>query len=151
MDHDTTIEAIELAALEPGGLDRLMAGDTETSRAVAAHLAGCGSCSALLVEVHRDALVIADVVATTPPEDLRARTLAAVRRDGVPRGTTWRPCRIRSRSAWRGAAPLMAPAAAAQVAVDAARPRPRRPRDASRGVAPVGRLDRGGRCCCRSA
>ena len=43
MEHDTTIEAIELAALEPGGLDRLMAGDTETSRAVAAHLAGCAS------------------------------------------------------------------------------------------------------------
>ena len=41
MEHETTIEAIELAALEPGGLDRLMAGDTETSRAVAAHLAGC--------------------------------------------------------------------------------------------------------------
>ena len=87
MDHETTIEAIELAALEPGGLDRLMAGDTETSRAVAAHLAGCESCAAALADVHRDALVIADVVATTPPPELRASTLALVRRSGVPRGS----------------------------------------------------------------
>ena len=86
MEHDATIEAIELAALEPGGLDRLMAGDTETSRAVAAHLAGCESCAAALVGVHRDALVIADVVATTPRPELRARTLALVRRSGVARG-----------------------------------------------------------------
>ena len=86
MEHDATIEAIELAALEPGGLDRLMAGDTETSRAVAAHLAGCESCAAALVAVHRDALVIADVVATTPRPELKARTLALVRRSGVARG-----------------------------------------------------------------
>ena len=86
MEHDATIEAIELAALEPGGLDRLMAGDTETSRAVAAHLAGCESCAAALVGVHRDALVIADVVATTPRPELKARTLALVRRSGVARG-----------------------------------------------------------------
>ena len=86
MEHDTTIEAIELAAMEPGGLDRLMAGDTETSRTVAAHLVGCESCAAALVAVHRDSLVIADVVATTPPADLRARTLATVRRSGVRRG-----------------------------------------------------------------
>jgi hypothetical protein len=86
MEHDATIEAIELAALEPGGLDRLMAGDTETSRAVAAHLAGCDACAAALVAVHRDALVIADVVATTPRPELRARTLALVHRSGVARG-----------------------------------------------------------------
>jgi hypothetical protein len=86
MEHETTIEAIEVAALEPGGLDRLMAGDTETSRAVAAHLAGCEACSATLVDVHRDALVIADVVATTPRTELKARTLALVRRSGVARG-----------------------------------------------------------------
>ena len=86
MEHETTIEAIELAALEPGGLDRLMAGDTETSRAVAAHLAGCEACAAALVGVHRDSLVIADVVATTPRPELRARTIGLVRRSGVVRG-----------------------------------------------------------------
>ena len=86
MAHETTIEAIELAALEPGGLDRLMAGDTETSRAVAAHLVDCESCTAALAAVHRDSLVIADVVATTPAPDLRARTLETVRRSGVRRG-----------------------------------------------------------------
>lgn len=86
MEHDATIEAIELAALEPGGLDRLMAGDTDTSRTVAAHLVGCESCTAALAAVHRDALVIADVVATTPRPELKARTLAMVRRSGVARG-----------------------------------------------------------------
>ena len=41
MDHEETREQLELAALEPGGLERLMAGDTATAQAVAAHLAGC--------------------------------------------------------------------------------------------------------------
>ncbi len=86
MEHEAVIEAIELAALEPGGLDRLMAGDTATSQAVAAHLAGCPSCVAELAAIDRDSRVIADVVATTPPADLRARTLELVRERGVPRG-----------------------------------------------------------------
>ena len=41
MDHDQVREQLELAAAEPGGLERLMAGDTAAARAVAAHLAGC--------------------------------------------------------------------------------------------------------------
>jgi uncharacterized membrane protein YgdD (TMEM256/DUF423 family) len=86
MDHEAVIEAIELAALEPGGLDRLMAGDTATSQAVAAHLAGCASCVADLAAIGRDSRLIADVVATTPTSDLRERTLAAVRERGVSRG-----------------------------------------------------------------
>jgi len=86
MEHEAVIEAIELAALEVGGLDRLMAGDTATSQAVAAHLAGCASCAAELAAIERDSRVIADVVATTPSADLRERTLANVRERGVPRG-----------------------------------------------------------------
>jgi hypothetical protein len=86
MEHDAVIEAIELAALEPGGLDRLMAGDTAMSQAVAGHLAGCPTCADALAATERDARVIADVVATTPAADLRDRTLAMVRRRGVPRG-----------------------------------------------------------------
>ena len=43
MDHDATREQLDLAAAEPGGLERLMAGDTATAQAVAAHLAGCRS------------------------------------------------------------------------------------------------------------
>ena len=91
MDHDATIEAIELAALEPGGLDRLMAGDTVASQAVAAHLAGCGACTAELVALSRDAQVIADVVATTPAADLRDRTLATVQARGVAHGAVQEP------------------------------------------------------------
>jgi len=94
MDHDATIEAIELAALEPGGLDRLMAGDTIASQAVAAHLAGCGACTAELVALSRDARVIADVVATTPAPDLRDRTLATVRARGVARGAVQDPMAV---------------------------------------------------------
>ena len=77
---------MELAALEAGGLDRLMAGDTATSQAVAAHLAGCASCAAELAAIERDSRVIADIVATTPSADLRDRTLATVRAQGVARG-----------------------------------------------------------------
>jgi len=86
MEHDAVIEAIELAALEPGGLDRLMAGDTATSQAVAGHLAGCPVCTAALAATDRESRVIADVVATTPTADLRIRTLATVQLRGVRRG-----------------------------------------------------------------
>ncbi len=86
MEHDAVIEAIGLAAVEPGGLDRLMAGDTPTSQAVAGHLAGCPSCADVLATTERDARVIADVVATTPAANLRERTLATVRLRGIPRG-----------------------------------------------------------------
>jgi hypothetical protein len=86
MDHETVIEAIEVAATEPGGLERLMAGDTATSQAVAGHVAGCPTCAAELAAIHRDAPVIADVVLTTPPADLRERTLAAVRERDIARG-----------------------------------------------------------------
>ncbi len=86
MEHDAVIEAIELAALEPGGLDRLTAGDTATSQAVAAHLAGCTSCAEALAATERESRIVADVVATTPPADLRAKTLAVVGLRGVLRG-----------------------------------------------------------------
>ncbi len=85
MDHDATREQLELAAAEPGGLDRLMAGDTAAAQAVAAHLAGCESCSEELVRLQRSAAAIRSVVRELPPEGLRERTLATVRDQGVPR------------------------------------------------------------------
>lgn len=85
MDHDATRELLELAALEPDGLERLMAGDTATAQAVAAHLAGCPSCSDELVRLGRAAALIREAVRELPPADLRARTLAAVRAEGVQR------------------------------------------------------------------
>jgi hypothetical protein len=85
MDHEGTREQLELAAVEPGGLERLMAGDTATAQAVAAHLAGCPSCSDELVRLQRAATIIRDVVREQPPADLKERTLAAIRAEGVRR------------------------------------------------------------------
>ena len=85
MDHEGTREQLEIAALEPGGLDRLMAGDTATAQAVAAHLAGCPSCSDELVRLERASTLIRDAVREMPPADLRERTLAAIRAEGVRR------------------------------------------------------------------
>lgn len=85
MDHDAAREQLELAALEPGGLERLMAGDTATAQAVAAHLAGCSSCSDELVRLGRAAAIIREAVRELPPAELRARTLSAIRAEGVQR------------------------------------------------------------------
>jgi hypothetical protein len=86
MDHDEALEHIEIAAAEPGGLDRLMAGDTAEAAAVVGHLAGCERCSEELRRLSRAAPLLRDVVRTTPPGDLRDRTLAYVREHGRPRG-----------------------------------------------------------------
>jgi hypothetical protein len=86
MDHNATREHLELAALEPGGIDRLIAGDTATAQAVAAHLAGCQACTGELARLDRASRLIAAVVRATPSADLRERTLASVRALGRPRG-----------------------------------------------------------------
>ena len=86
MEHDEVLEQLELAAVEPDGLARMMAGDTVTAAAVAGHLAGCDPCAAEFQRLTRVAPLLRDVVRTTPPADLRGRTLAFVRERGVPRG-----------------------------------------------------------------
>lgn len=85
MDHDDVLEQIELAAVEPGGLDRLTAGDTPMAAAVVGHLAGCERCAEELRRLSRAAPLLHDVVRTTPPADLRERTLAYVRDHGRAR------------------------------------------------------------------
>jgi hypothetical protein len=85
MDHDAVREQLELAATEPGGLERLMAGDTALAQAVAGHLAGCPSCTDELARLERASTLIRGVVRATAPADLRERTLAAIRSAGVPR------------------------------------------------------------------
>jgi len=82
MDHDEVREQLELAATEPAGIDRLMAGDTPLAAAIAAHLAGCSSCTDELDRLRRAAILIGDAVRTTPPPELRERTLAFVREVG---------------------------------------------------------------------
>ena len=86
MDHNEVLEQLELAAVEPDGLARLVAGDTATAAAVAGHLAGCESCSSEFQRLGRAAPLLREVVRTTPPSDLRERTLAYVREHGEPRG-----------------------------------------------------------------
>jgi hypothetical protein len=85
MDHHDVREQLEIAAVEPGGLDRLMAGDTVAAAAVVAHLAGCPSCSEEFRRLSMAAPLLRDVVRTTPSPELRERTLAFVRERGVPR------------------------------------------------------------------
>ncbi|HEY7589526.1 MAG TPA: anti-sigma factor [Candidatus Limnocylindrales bacterium] len=87
MDHPEAREILEAAAVEPGGLDRLMAGDTREAAALAGHLAGCDECTRLMARLRRDVAVIAGVVRTTPPPGLRDRTLAYVRSVGRERGS----------------------------------------------------------------
>jgi anti-sigma factor RsiW len=86
MDHDEAREQLELATVEPGGIDRLIAGDTATSQAVAAHLAGCPDCTDELARLERASRVIGAAVRELPPIDLRERTLASVRALGRDRG-----------------------------------------------------------------
>jgi hypothetical protein len=86
MDHEDVLERLELAAVEPTGLDRLMAGDTPMAAAVVAHLAGCDTCAEELRRLSRAAPLLRDFIRTTPPDDLRARTLEYVRTHGRERG-----------------------------------------------------------------
>ena len=85
MDHEGTREQLELAAVEPGGLERLMAGDTPNAQAVAAHLAGCPSCTDELMRLQRASTLIRGAVREMPPADLKERTLATIRAEGVRR------------------------------------------------------------------
>jgi hypothetical protein len=86
MEHAEARELLEIAAVEPGGFDRLAAGDTPDAAALAGHIAGCDECTAELERLRRAAAVIRDAVRTSPPADLRDRTLAYVAAVGRPRG-----------------------------------------------------------------
>lgn len=85
MDHAEALEQIEIAAAEPDGLDRLMAGDTPDAAAVAGHLAGCPACARELEAYRRTAALVREVVAEEPDPALRGRTLAFVREFGRDR------------------------------------------------------------------
>jgi len=86
MDHNEAREQLELAAIEPGGIDRLIAGDTASAQAVVAHLAGCPECTDELARLERTSRLIGATIRELPPVDLRERTLASVRALGRPRG-----------------------------------------------------------------
>jgi hypothetical protein len=87
MDHNDVRELLEDAAVEPGGLERLMAGDTPNAALVAGHLAGCAECAAEMERLRRSVGMIRPAVQAVPPPELRERTLAYVAALGRPRGT----------------------------------------------------------------
>jgi hypothetical protein len=86
MDHSEVREILEDAAIEPRGLERLMAGDTPTASIVAGHLAACPDCAEELARLHRTVGLIQPTVRAVPPPELRERTLAFVAAVGRPRG-----------------------------------------------------------------
>jgi hypothetical protein len=105
MEHAEALERIEIAAAEPDGIDRLMAGDTADAAAVAGHLAGCPACVAELARIRRTAHLASEVIRSRPDPDLRARTLAFVAATGVERGVAAPGASL------PGPAPVAAPAA----------------------------------------
>jgi hypothetical protein len=87
MEHDEVRELLEDAAVEPGGLERLMAGDTPTAAVVASHLAGCPDCTDELDRLRRTVALVRPAVRAVPPPELRERTLAyvaALGRERIP-------------------------------------------------------------------
>jgi hypothetical protein len=78
MDHADALGQIEIAAVEPGGLERLMAGDTPEAAAVAGHLAGCPACVDELARIRRTSSIAREVIQAEPDPGLRGRTLAFV-------------------------------------------------------------------------
>jgi hypothetical protein len=82
MRHADARELLELAAAEPDGLDRLAAGDTPESGALASHLAGCEACRDEYGRLHRTARLLRSGLSTLPPPTLRDRTLARVAAEG---------------------------------------------------------------------
>jgi hypothetical protein len=84
-EHRDARELLELAAVEPAGLDRLEAGDTAEAAAVVGHLAGCPACLEELARLRRAEALLRPILADAPDPALRERTLAYVRAVGVPR------------------------------------------------------------------
>ncbi len=86
MEHEDIRAALEIAAVEPGGLDRLAAGESGEAAAVSGHLAGCAGCSDELARLRRVEALLRPAIAMSPPPELRARTLDYVRAVGRQRG-----------------------------------------------------------------
>lgn len=104
VDHADALEQIEIAAAEPGGLERLMAGDTTEAAFVAGHLAGCPECAAELLRIERAARLARAAIRDLPDPELRERTLAFVRAVGRDRSAATPASAV-------AASPIMAPSA----------------------------------------
>jgi len=124
MDHAEARELLELAAIEPGGIDRLMAGDTAEAAAVAAHLAGCRACTEEFGRLRRAAVVIRGVFRSMPPPDLRERTLAFVAAVGRDRAMMQAPAVAPARTLGQQAPSSASSASLASLPVSSPRRRP---------------------------
>jgi len=120
MEHADARELLLTAAVEPGGLDRLIAGDTNEAAALAGHLAGCSDCTVEMERLRRDATVLRAVVRSLPPPELRERTLAfvgAVGREPAAGGSVASVSAAPSTGAG-GAAPAILPGAERRRGID---------------------------------
>jgi hypothetical protein len=132
IDHAEVRDRLEIAAVEPDGLDRVMAGDTPEAIALASHLAGCPSCLDELGRLREASAILRDVITSELPAELRDRTLAFVREVGVPRGPRFAPAPV---SAAVGG--LRAEAAPGSIGVAEAPEKSAGARTAARGGEPV--------------
>ncbi len=80
------LAALDIAAVEPSGLDRLAASRAPADVAVMAHVAGCVTCAAEMARLREIATLLRAGLAPAPSPDLRARTLDAVLAVGRQRG-----------------------------------------------------------------
>jgi hypothetical protein len=80
-------EVLEVAAVEPRGLDRIMAGDTPEAASAAGHLVACPPCAEELMRLERAVALLQPIVASMPSDELRQRILQRVRETGRERGS----------------------------------------------------------------
>jgi len=78
MDHADVRDRLDQAAVEAGGLDRMLTSTHPEHKALAEHLDECAECRAELVALRRTSAAVREVVRDTPSADLRDRTLAHV-------------------------------------------------------------------------
>ena len=126
MDHDAVKEALELAAVEPGGLERLMAGDTPEAQAVAGHIAGCEACARRARARRSRERGGPRIDGRGAAPDLKERTLAYVLARGVPRGAAAAAAAVPVAAARLAPAPITLdrPAAAATAVASSGGARP---------------------------
>ena len=80
------LDALEVAAVEPHGLEGLAEGRTPEEARVVAHVASCAACAAEAARLRAIAALLRAGLAPAPSPDLRGRTLAYVGAVGRPRG-----------------------------------------------------------------
>jgi hypothetical protein len=88
MDHAEALTRLADAAATPLGLERLEADTSAEGVALRAHLQGCADCYAELMAWRMTSVALLGATPETvrAPAEARDRILAAVARDGVPRG-----------------------------------------------------------------